>query len=150
VDRYGRRSEFSSTGEEGEQYVSFGFYGENGVSIDPRDGQIVAWSGTSKASPNGGGAFHARSLHGDAVLEFARTYTTGDQDADGIPNGIHPDHLELIRSGGFHAEVGVGNCEGLRQQTMKTSGRALAIYDAVSTRGVRPIFHDMTPLSPLP
>ena len=130
VNEKGVRSSFSSTAAVGERYPDFAFFGEGGLSLDADTGQVLSWSGTSKASPNAGGAFSSNDVFGSDVKEYARQHTLGDDDNDGIPNGINAGDKDLIESGGFHHEVGVGVCEGIRQRRMRITGQGLGVYDA--------------------
>jgi len=128
IDRRGYRAEFSSAVDA--PYVHMAGLGDGGMALDPITGKIVPWRGTSQASPNVGGAMSSVGVSGRDVLPFARAYACADDDGDGTPNGIHTSWRDRVAGGDLHPEVGAGVVEGLRQQRLRITGRALGSWAA--------------------
>jgi subtilisin family serine protease len=129
IDRRGFRAEFSSAVDT-EEYVHMAGLGVGGMSLDPITGKITPWTGTSKSSPGVGGSMSSLGVYGRDVLPFARAYACADDDGDGVPNGIHASWRDRVAAGELHPEVGGGVVEGLRQQRLRDTGRALGSWVA--------------------
>lgn len=143
IDRTGKRAEFSSSAGPGGRYPDLAMLGVGAMSLDAGTGLVVAWQGTSAASPRAGGAFSALGLSGPAVRRFALAHVTGDDDADGAPNGISADWVQRIKAGEYNHEVGIGVCEALRQGHLHANGRGLGVYDGRGkSMQMAPMYHD--------
>lgn len=126
----GHVATFSSTDRWNKRYVDSAYLGVDCKSLDARTGNVVTWQGTSSSCPHAGGDICARRM------------STGDE---------VDEHWKRI--GGkdyYNAEVGLGVCEGGRQENMRKTGLGLGSL-RMSGSGLhfktQPMFHDFKPLS---
>ncbi len=148
-DKEGRRSYFSETAGDDDKYADVLYLGE-GLSLDGRTAEVLRWRGTSKSDPNGGGDLWARGLDWLTADAYWRKRVLEDNNANGIPDGIHPDFADLIEGGGFHPDVGIGVAESGRQFNMRESGLGLNISlpgRAGIVLNMPCLYHDMDRLS---
>lgn len=123
----GHVASFSSTDTWDERYVDSAYLGVGSKSLDARTGKVVTWQGTSSSCPHAGGDI------------CAKRFSTGKE--------VDEYWTSLGGKGYYNAEVGLGVCEGGRQDNMKETGLGLGtkimhgpgLHIAVEDQ---PAFHD--------
>ena len=73
-------------------------------------------------------------MTGSVVDAYWRDTVLRDDNDNGIPDGIHPDHAQTVQEGGFHPDVGIGIGEIGRQENMQESGLGLGVAVGSSLR----------------